>query len=167
MRYTTPEMKLFAWLCIAWRPPVSSTLTHISLSDQPSRSPNSSAPNSGSSGVIDGGGFDEQRADRSGCSIAVCTRFGEELFAVSACALKCSTRPSHQIGARAAPRHAHERRGKESDDFVHDGSRFGGGGANDSTERELRQIRDGARDARVTQTSQGHSQAVTCSHSRL
>src|SRR5689334_24343274 len=36
VRYTTPEMKLFAWLCIAWRPPGSSTLTHISLSDQPS-----------------------------------------------------------------------------------------------------------------------------------
>ena len=47
VRYTTPEMKLFAWLCIGCWPPVSSTFTHISFSDHPRCSPNISAPNSG------------------------------------------------------------------------------------------------------------------------
>ena len=51
VRYATPEMKLFAWLCMAWRPPVSSTLPHISLSAHGSFSPKSNAPNSTSKGV--------------------------------------------------------------------------------------------------------------------
>ena len=78
-----------------------------------------------------------------GLSIAVCTRFGDELFAWSAIAREVLDQAAyHARGQRV--RHAHERRGKQSDDLVHRyvlvtfaltkrGSRT----------RALRQIRDG------------------------
>ena len=85
-------MKLLAWLCIAWRPSVSSRLTHISLMDQPSDSPNSSVPNSASLGVTACAAATSRRLS-CGFNIAVWLRFGEELLSRSASVLKCSTKP--------------------------------------------------------------------------
>src|SRR5690349_7503735 len=100
VRYATPEMKLLAWLCIAWRPPVSSTFTHISFSDQPRRSPNSKAPNSPRSGVISCAASTSSGLSL-GLSIEVCTRFAEALFACPASALKCAARPPTRSACNA------------------------------------------------------------------
>src|SRR5262245_9733424 len=85
-------MKLLAWLCIAWRPPGSSTLTHISFIDQPIRSPKRSTPNSINFGVI----IDATSTSNGlspGCSILVCARLADELFSSLARREKCCTRP--------------------------------------------------------------------------
>src|SRR5262245_24245361 len=93
-------MKLLAWLCIAWRPPVSSTFTHISFNDHPRRSPKSSAPNSANQGVMTAAA--STRSGLSpGLSIAVWARFADELFAWSARSLKCPIKPPTSPGSSA------------------------------------------------------------------
>ena len=111
-------MKLFAWLCMAWRPPVSSTFTHISLSDQPRRSPNSSAPNSGSSGFSNAA-TSTSSGESPGRSSAVCDRFGDELLAsVDAAAEVLDESRDQRVTEHT--RRAHERRRKEPKDFLHE-----------------------------------------------
>src|SRR5450631_1381807 len=91
VKYSTPEMKLLAWLCMAWRPPLSSTLTHISFSNQRRRSPNRCTPNSTSLGVISEA-VSVSSGLSLGCSIAVCERLADELLSRVAWAVKCSTK---------------------------------------------------------------------------
>jgi hypothetical protein len=101
VRYTTPEMKLLAWLCMAWRPPLSSTLTHISFSDQPSRSPNKCTPKSANLGVTSRAACTNSGLSL-GLSISVCERFGEELLSRVARAEKCSTRLATRLPCSVA-----------------------------------------------------------------
>ncbi len=97
-----PEMKLFAWLCIAWRPPLSDTFTHISFNDHPMCSPNSTAPKSASSGVMNAAASTRSGLS-AGRSMAVCTRLADELFAWPAAVLKCLTRPAATRSRPSAP----------------------------------------------------------------
>ena len=103
-------MKLLAWLCIAWRPPVSSTLTHISFNDHPRCSPKSNAPNSASEGVISAAA-----STSSGLSLGPQHRGVREVRRRVVRPVGYGTEVLDQSGHEAAsnaPRHAHERRGK-------------------------------------------------------
>ncbi len=86
---------------MAWRPPLSSTLTHISLIDQPRRSPNSSSPISAMHGVTSVATCTSSGLS-PGLSIAVCDSAPDELFSRVACALKCSTRPATRRASSVA-----------------------------------------------------------------
>ena len=74
-------MKLLAWLCIAWRPPVSSTLTHISFINQRMRSPSRCTPKSTSLGAISSAAFANSGLS-FGFSIVVCDRLVDELLSL-------------------------------------------------------------------------------------